>query len=99
VRSGSVLRNPLTRCTGWLLITALLSVVSLQLVAADHWHGVEDTEHCAACLTGVDAPHTTSPAVVLVPRHSSLDLPPVVVAATDSFTPYPGNRDPPAPQN
>jgi hypothetical protein len=45
----------------WLLVTGLVSLLSLQVIAADHWHGVDDTQHCEICLHAHDAPVYNTP--------------------------------------
>ena len=48
-----VARRSVLRLT---LFVALFSLLSLQLVASDHWHGISDTEHCQVCVQGGNAP-------------------------------------------
>lgn len=48
-RQGGMQR--LTRSSGvrLLLGIALFAMLSLQITASDHWHGIADTEHCQVC--------------------------------------------------
>ena len=86
---------PVARTSRWVLAAALLSVVALQVVSADHWHGVEDTEHCAVCLTGLDAPHTATPVAAPILSVESSAFSPVVVPTANRQPRATGNRDPP----
>jgi len=92
----TLLRRPVARTSRWMLAAALLSVISLQVVSADHWHGIEDTEHCVVCLTGLDAPHAPTPVAAPVLSVESSVFPPVVVATANRQPRPTGNRDPPA---
>ena len=91
----TIFRRPLARTSRWVLAAALLSVIALQVVSADHWHGIDDTEHCVVCLTGLDAPHTATPAAAPVLRVESSVFPPVVVQTANRQPRTTGNRDPP----
>lgn len=81
--------------TRWLLAAALFSLFSLQVVAADHWHGVDDTAHCDVCLHAQDLPVA---AFTSAPPVTCRFIYPIAVYAVDvPATPRSttGNRDPP----
>jgi hypothetical protein len=79
----------------WLTAALVFSLVSLQLVAADHWHGVADTETCQVCLHAADTPLHSS--------HLQGEVPAVGYTRTQPFSRnvltgavrLVGNRDPP----
>ena len=32
-----------------------MAMLSLQVVAVEHWHGIDDIQHCEVCLHALDA--------------------------------------------
>lgn len=52
----------------WIALAAVVALLSLQITATDHWHGVTDTEPCQICVHAGDLPLAGSP---------QLDVPPV----------------------
>ncbi len=79
----------------WTLAVALLALLSLQVVSADHWHGVNEAAHCDVCLHAHDLPMATALHSVPIADHKTPES-----AATKLDLPVPhycasGNRDPP----
>lgn len=39
-----------------LVVLGIAALLSLQVIASDHWHGIDDTQHCEVCSQASDAP-------------------------------------------
>jgi len=39
-----------------LVVLGIAALLSLQVIASDHWHGIDDTPHCEVCSHATDAP-------------------------------------------
>ncbi len=79
----------------WLLVAAIIAMVSLQVVAVDHWHGTDDIQHCEVCLHALDASiPSVLGSVALLGHQQTLTLRsiPAYSAGPKQGT---GNRDPP----
>ena len=79
----------------WLLVAAIIAMLSLQVVAVDHWHGTDDTQHCEVCLHALDAsiPSALGSAALLDhQKHLTLRSIPAYSAGPKQGA---GNRDPP----
>ena len=79
----------------WLLVAAIIAMVSLQVVAVDHWHGTDDIQHCEVCLHALDASIPSAlGSVALLGHQQTLTLRsiPAYSAGPKQGT---GNRDPP----
>ena len=79
----------------WLVVAAIIAMLSLQVVAVDHWHGADDTQHCEMCLHAHDAPISGEPGKAQLLGHQQNIAPcntPVYSAGLKQGT---GNRDPP----
>ena len=76
-------------------MAAILSMLSLQIVASDHWHGIEETQHCEVCVHAHDATiHAVSNSLKLIDGQQThvLCTIPVYTAGLKQGS---GNRDPP----
>lgn len=94
-RSLTVIDKSRKRLGRWLLVTAMISTLSLQVIAADHWHGIEDTQHCEICLHAYDAPLYESPVSFAVLGRQQIQRLGSIPAYTADTKPGAGNRDPP----
>jgi len=81
--------------TRWLTAALVFSLVSLQLVAADHWHGVADTEACQVCLHAADIPLPSSHLQGEMPAVGYTRTQPLSRDVLSSAVRLFGNRDPP----
>jgi hypothetical protein len=79
----------------WTLVAAFLALISLQVVAADHWHGVDEPAHCDVCIHAHDAPVAT--AIQAIPLLGKAIATVTFVAHHTPAEPdrSAGNRDPP----
>lgn len=79
----------------WTLVAAFLALISLQVVAADHWHGVDEPAHCDVCIHAHDAP--VAPANEAIPLLGAASA--LVTFVLHHAPAQPGraagNRDPP----
>jgi len=81
--------------TRWLTAALIFSLVSLQLVAADHWHRVADTEACQVCLHAADIPLPSSHLQGEMPAVGYTRTQPLSRDVLSSAVRLFGNRDPP----
>lgn len=79
----------------WLLVAAVIAMVSLQVVAVDHWHGTDDTQHCEVCLHALDASIPSALGSVALLGHQQTLTPRSIPAYSAGPKQGTGNRDPP----
>lgn len=63
-------RFPAARSARWAVFAAVFALLSLQVTASDHWHGIDDTSACEVCLQAGHAPlpSTSAPLVVVIAK-------------------------------
>lgn len=81
--------------TRWLTAALVFSLVSLQLVAADHWHRVADTEACQVCLHAADIPLPSSHLQGAVPAVGDTRTQPLSRDVLSGAVRLVGNSNPP----
>jgi hypothetical protein len=79
----------------WLVVAAIIAMLSLQVVAVDHWHGADDTQHCEMCLHAHDAPIFGEPGRVVPLGQQQNRTPCTISAYSVGLKQGTGNRDPP----
>jgi hypothetical protein len=78
------------------LLAAILSMLSLQVVASDHWHGVEETPHCEVCVHVLDADIPSVSGSFTLLNHQVPQVPCSIPVYTAGLKQGVGNRGPPA---
>lgn len=79
----------------WLMVAAIIAMLSLQVVAIDHWHGADDTQHCEMCLHAGDAPISGEPGKVQLLAHHQNTTPCNIPVFWAGLKQGAGNRGPP----
>ena len=77
------------------MVAAIIAMVSLQVVAVDHWHGTDDIQHCEVCLHALDASIPGVLGSVALLGHQQTLTPRSIPAYSAGPKQGTGNRDPP----